>query len=195
VTHSHKSHYFFFVFFFSSFPLPAATDRRHSEPITRSLCFLGVKNLSTHRKDEASCGDNAFLCFFFVSKSLRVNNVVTFSIERHVLLRQFFFLFSDLACFFIFKVIQARLKCTCLVQKKQSKLVVPASQIHVTSVFRNRNFFFSSFFSSTIPAARKRLPFSYNCCFKQPGRLMGHLISMAILANGFLHFHCFLCHL
>jgi hypothetical protein len=63
--------------------------------------------------------------------------MVTFSIDRHVLLREFFFLFSDLACFFIFKVIQAaRLICTCLVQKKQSKLVVPASQIHVTSVFR-----------------------------------------------------------
>ncbi len=63
--------------------------------------------------------------------------MVTFSIERHVLLREFFFLFSDLACFFILKLIQAaRLICTSLVQKKQSKLVVPASQIHVTSVFR-----------------------------------------------------------
>jgi hypothetical protein len=92
--------------------------------------------LSTHRKDEASRGDNAFI-FNFDFQSLRVNNVVTFSIERHVLLREFFFLFSDLACFFIFKAIQARLKCTCLVQKKQSKLVFPASsQIHVTSVFR-----------------------------------------------------------
>jgi hypothetical protein len=65
-----------------------------------------VKNLSTHRKDEASRGDNAFL-FNFCFQSLRVNNVVTFSIERHDLLREFFFLFSDLACSFIFKVIQA----------------------------------------------------------------------------------------
>jgi len=32
---------------------------------------------------------------------------------------------------------------------------------------QNRNFFISYFFSSAIPAARKRLLFSYNCCFKQ----------------------------
>jgi hypothetical protein len=82
--------------------------------------------------------------------------VVTFSIERHVLLQEIFLFIFGFGGFFILKVIQARLICTCLIQKKASKLVVPASQIHVTSVFRIATSSFSYFFSYAIPAARKK---------------------------------------
>ncbi len=147
-----------------------------------------MKNLSKHRKDEASRGDNAFI-FNFCFQSWRVNNVVTFSIERHVLLREFFFFIFGFGFFFIFKVIQARLICTsCLVQKKQSKLVVPASsQIHVTSVFRIATSSSSSSPTSSLPRSQlqeKRLLFSYNCCFKQPVQEKRTDFSLSLVPHG-----------
>lgn len=86
--------------------------------------------------------------------------MVTFSIERHVLLREFFFLFSDLAFFFYF---QGDSSSTLDMYMSGSEKAKQASCSSFTNPcnFRvqNRNFFISYFFSSAIPAARKNYPF------------------------------------
>lgn len=86
--------------------------------------------------------------------------MVTFSIERHVLLREFFFLISDLACFFYF---QGDSSSTLDMYMSGSEKAKQASCSSFTNPcnFRvqNRNFFISYFFSSAIPAARKNYPF------------------------------------